>query len=154
MIQVPSPAPMFSDDAKDFAYISTAATGIGAVVSRVIVWARRKRQEHKARKTEVLKQLEALCAGQKDIYIKLEQMDESRDKASAMNASAFVEVGRKLGDITADVRLSVSASATALDGIIQIGKGANIPVNGAVIRLWDKLQDRIEEGVGGPHPAR
>jgi len=60
----------------------------------------------------------------------------------------------KLDEINADVRLSVSATAVALDGLVQLGKESNVIVNGPVGKMREKLNDRIIEGIGAPRPEK
>jgi len=157
MIQTPtvSPTPIpWTDTASKHTALALGIFGLIGIGIRVCSWIRKRRKDRRDRKDALQNTLDSLCRGQTDIYEKLEQMDRARDAASEITVQTFQRVEEKQDIIVADVRVAVSGIVTALDGLIQLGNGTGVKVNGPVLRLRDKLQDRIEEGIGGPHPSK
>jgi hypothetical protein len=128
------------------------------------VWAWMKKRQ--AAKDKVISdQLTLLATGQTTIYEKLELMDKLRDDANRVNDETHIRIAstlessekvtkayrdrleKSLDKVESDVNLCVVATGTALDGILQLGNCTGGKVNGNVLRLHQKLKNRIEDGV-------
>ena len=122
---------------------------IFGIACKIAKWVKRTRAERFAlRNVTVLAALEELRKGLQDIETKLGEMDKKREQVCAGDLALHNSIDRKLDIVTADLRVNVSATVTALDGLIQLGRGLDKPVNGPVLKMRDRLSDRIAEGVG------
>lgn len=122
---------------------------IYGILCKVVTWSKKTRAaRYAAKNTTILTGLEQLKHGQQAMESKLLEMDCKRDSDRDTDAVQHARLDRKLDIVTADLRVSVSAAVTALDGIIQLGVGLDKPVNGPVAKMREKLSDRITEGIG------
>ncbi len=157
MIQIPitpsAPIP-WTKTASEHTALALGIFALIGIVIRFCAWIRKLKKERIDRKNALQETLDNLCKGQSDIYDRLETMDRTRTDARVEDLKMHQSIIDKIDLVTADVRLSVSAGVTALDGIIQLGNGTGVKVNGPVLRMRDKMQDRIEEGIGEPHPPK
>lgn len=129
-------------------HVALAGGGIGIVAAliKVGIWARRRLKERKERRNLILEKL-----GQ--IEGRLFAMDKQRNAARVIDLAAHAAINEKLDEIILRVNVTTVACGTSLNGLIQIGEAIGKPINGPVVRLHDKLQDLVLEGID-KMPAR
>ncbi len=120
--------------------------GLVLTASRFCAWCRKRWTERKERRNSTKNSLEAIDA-------RLKLMDGLRQDARKDDAEQHEDIATKLDEIIAtqivivsDLRLTVSATGAALDGLMQHDAG----VNGPVKRWKERLESRIYEGIGEP----
>lgn len=143
---------MFVDWKADLPWMIGIILGLAAIfkiLCSIKSWYKKTATDRYLRKHALLlTALERVKDGQEVLEKTLIEMDAKRDSVRDVDRQLHESINDKLDIVTADVRLAVSASVTSLDGLIQLGRGSNTVINGPVLKMRDKLQDRITEGVG------
>jgi hypothetical protein len=142
-----------SQSVKDIIYILggvAVALGIIGVAVRFCSWGQKRWRERVARRNATKNALEA-------IEKRLTDMDTQRSNARREDDFCHRSIDGKLDSIIerqeiiiSDLRLCVSATGAALDGLMQ----HDAKINGPVARWKIRLEDRVKEGVGEPKSPR
>lgn len=103
-------------------------------IAGFIAWCRRRRQKRAEEKRAVLTGIEKLCAGQQELYARMDEMDSLRNIARSEDA---------------DFRASQYLEHIALIGaLIELADKMGIKINGEIKEYYRQNQDALRKGVG------
>jgi hypothetical protein len=125
--------------------LKTAGAYAGATIT-VLTLAKVLHGPFKAMRQRRREKREKMDKFMAEVSGKLDTIDQRITGICKNDAELHARLEVKIDALTRDMRLSVSATGAALDGLMQ----HDSCINGPVKRWKERLEDRIQEGIGEP----